>query len=82
MQIEIEDDRILNTLKKKYKNVLYKTTPLGLLFPVSIKNDTQQIFVTSRELNGVKKAILNGKIYDLMTIIDLNKINSWSEIKA
>ena len=61
---------------------MYKTTPLGLLFPVSIKNDTQQIFVTSRELNGVKKAILNGKIYDLMTIIDLNKINSWSEIKA
>ena len=50
IQIEIEDDRILNALKK-YKNVLYRITPLGLLFPASIKNNTHQIFVTWRELN-------------------------------
>ena len=41
IQIKIEDDRILNVLKM-YKNVLYKITPLGLLFPASIKNDTKQ----------------------------------------
>ena len=35
-QIEIEDDRIINIFKK-YKNVLYKVTPLGLLFPASLK---------------------------------------------
>ena len=39
IQIEIQDDRVLNALKK-YKNVIYKTTPLGLLFPASVKNDT------------------------------------------
>ena len=54
IQIEIEDDRILNILKK-YKNVLYKITPLSLLFPASIKNDTNQIFITGKELDEVKK---------------------------
>ena len=40
MQIELEDDRILNALKR-YKNVMFKLTPLVLLFPASIKNDTR-----------------------------------------
>ena len=75
IQIEIEDDRVINILKK-YKNVIYKVTPLGLLFPPSIKNETKQIFVTRKELNGVKKSILNGKVYDLISIIDLGKISN------
>ena len=53
-QIEIEDDRLLNMLKK-YKNVIYRLTPLGILFPASIKNETEQIFITCRELNDIKK---------------------------
>ena len=81
IQIETEDDRTLNTLKK-YKNVIYRITPLGLLFPASVKNDTKQIFVTCRELNDVKKALINGKMYGLLSIIDLNKIDNWEEIKG
>ena len=60
IQIEIEDDRVINVLKK-YKNVIYKVTPLGLLFLASIKNKTKQIFVTGKELNGIKKSILKRK---------------------
>ena len=52
-QIEIEDDRLLNMLKK-YKNVIYRLTPLGILFPASIKNETEQIFIICRELNDIK----------------------------
>ena len=81
VQIEIEDDRILNILKK-YKNVLYRVTPLGLLFPATITNDTRQVFITGKELNAVKKSILNQKIYDLIAIIDLDKIPNWTEIKV
>ena len=73
VQIEIEDDRIIN-ISKKYKNVLYKMTPLDLLFPASLKNETKQIFITRKELSGVKNSILNGKVYDLIAIIDLDKI--------
>ena len=72
VQIEIDDDRILNMFKK-YENVRYRLTPLGLLFPASIKNDTEQIFTTCRELNDVKKTLINRKIYGLLGIIDLKK---------
>ena len=34
------------------------------------------MFVTGKELNGVKKLILNGKVYDLVSI------NNWNEIKG
>ena len=81
IQIEIEDDRIINILKKD-KNIIYKVTPLGLLFPASVKNDTKQIFIIGKELGGVKKSILNGKVYDLIPIIDLDKISNWKDIKG
>ena len=56
-------------------------TPLGFLFLVSVKNDTEQIFITYKELNDVKKSLINCKIYRLIGIIDLNKINNWKEGK-
>ena len=31
---------------------------------------------------GQQKSILNGKVYDLFSIIDLEKINNWNEIKG
>ena len=80
IQIEIKEDRIINILKR-YKCVVYKVTPLGLLFPASVKNNTKQIFITGKELSGVKKSILNGKVYDLIAIIDLDKISNWIGIK-
>ena len=67
---------------KRYKNVVYRLTPLGILFPASVKNDTEQIFITCRELNNVKKSLINSKIYGLIGITDLKKINDWEEIKG
>ena len=40
------------------------------------------MFITGKELNGIKKSILNGKFYDLITVIDLDKIPNWTEIKG
>ena len=65
---------------KKHKNVTYKLTPLGILFPASIKNNAEQVFITCRELNDVKKSLINSKMYDLPGIIDL-KNNNWDETK-
>ena len=81
IQVEIKDDNIINLLKK-CKNVIYKITPLGLLFPASLTNDTTQVFVLGKNLSGVKKSILNEKIFDILAVIDLNKINNWSDIKG
>ena len=76
VQIEIDDDKVLNILKI-YKNVRYRLTLLGLLVPLSVK-----IFSTCRELNDVKKSLINSKIYGLLGIIDLKKINNWNKIKG
>ena len=72
IEIEINDDRILNILKK-HKNAYYKLTPIGILFASSLTNDTKQIFVTCRELNNAKVALINGKIYTIIGIINLDK---------
>ena len=54
---------------------------LGLLFPAFAKSDTEQMFITCRELNDVKKSLISGKVCGLLGIIDLKKINNWGEIK-
>ena len=65
VQIEIEDDRVVNMLKN-HKNVACKLTLLRILFPVSIKNDTEHVFITCGALNDVKKALINNKSYGLL----------------
>ena len=81
VQIEINNDRILNMLKK-HKNIYYKLKPIGMLFLSSIKNDTKQIFVTSRELNNTNADLINGKTVNILGIINLNKINNWEHVKG
>ena len=72
IQIKNEDDRVVIILKR-YKNVMYKLTTLGILFPALIKNNTEQVFITCTKLNDVKKALINSQIYGLLGIIDLSK---------
>ena len=81
VQIEINNDRILNILKK-HENIHFKLTPIGILFPSSVKNDTKQIFATCRELNNAKTALINRKIVNILGIVNLNKINNWEHIKG
>ena len=81
IEIEIKDHKISNIFKK-YKNASYKIILLVLLFPVSIRNDTNQIFVLGKNLNGVKKSILNQKIFDILAVINLEKKKSGKDIKG
>ena len=81
VQIEITDDRILNKLKK-YKNAYYKLTLIRILFPSSLTNDTKQIFVTCRELNDRKIALKNGKVYNILGVTNLDKINNCELIRG
>ena len=54
IQIQKSDDTVLNLLQK-CKNVAHTITPLGLLFPASITNDTNHIFITANNISGVKR---------------------------
>ena len=60
-QIEIKNDWVLNIIKNK--NIYYKLTPVGILFPSFVTNEAKQIFVNCRELNNAKTALINGKTY-------------------
>ena len=60
VKITINDDRFLNIFKK-HKNSFYKLTPIGLLFSSSVQNDTKHIFVTWKEINDAKEALINDK---------------------
>ena len=86
--VKTEDQKIhdfsITKLRKRKKKMLSEPieTPIGLLFPASIKNDTTHIFITANNISGVKKSILTYKIYNILADIDLNKINNWSEIKG
>ena len=71
-QIEFEDGRVLNMLTN-YKNIVCRLTPLGILFTASIKNNIEQVFITCRQLNDIKKALINRKTYGLLGIIVLKK---------
>ena len=53
-----------------------------MLFSASIENNTNLIFITANNLNGVKKAILNFKTYNILAEIDVSKIQNWEKIKG
>ena len=52
------------------------------MFPSSVTNITKQKFFTCRALNNAKIALINGKIYSKLGIINLNKINNCEYIKG
>ena len=71
IETEINNGRIISILKNQ-KYTYYKLMPIRILFPSSVANDTKQIFV----LNNPKAALINGKIYSILGIINLDKINN------
>ena len=61
---------------------MYWHTPRRILFPASVKNDNEQIFITWRELNDVKKCLIDGKIFCIVGDNWIKKINNWKERKG
>ena len=80
IEIKIENDMIQNMFKK-YEKYSIKFTLEGLLFSSAIKIDTEKIFVTTSPLADAKDALVNGKEYQTIVIINLNKIKNWSTIQ-
>ena len=66
----------------EYKGFVYEVILKNALFSPSIKNETQNIFVTCQNLNSSKKALINRKIYGLLGIINLREIKNWDTIKG
>ena len=79
IEIKIENNAIKNMIDK-YKKHLAKFTLEGLLFSSSIQNETETFFLKTTGLLNAKYSWLNWKIYQSISIINLNEINNWEKI--
>ena len=80
VEIEIENNKIQNMFEKYEKNSV-KFSLEGLLFFNAIKNKTEKIFVTVGGLMDAKYGLMNGKLYQTIGVINMNKIKNWNKIK-
>ena len=66
-----------------FKYSTYQVMLKNILFSANIVNDTQQIFITCyNNLDSAKKALINGKLYSILGIINLSEIKNWEEVKG
>ena len=72
----------LNQKISDYKGFTFEVILRNLLFSLSITNDTQNIFVTCQNLNSAKKALINGKIYGVLGVVNLREIKNWDSVKT
>ena len=66
---------------EKYEKNSVKFSLEGLLFFNAIKNKTEKIFVTVGGLMDAKYGLMNGKLYQTIGVINMNKIKNWNKIK-
>ena len=81
LDIDIRSNYLTDKINE-YKGLIYEVCIRNILFSFAIKNETQNIFLTSRNLNSAKKALINGKIFSLLGIVNLEEIKNWSQIKG
>ena len=81
MQINLSSN-YLNQKINDFKGFAYEVLLKNILFSAPISNDTQNVLITGSNLNSARKALVNGKIYNLLGIINLNEIKNWDKIKG
>ena len=80
IDIKIENDQIQNIFDKYKKNTI-RFKGEGLLFSSGITNDTEKIFLVTNGLADTKYGLINGIMYQVIGVINLNEIEKWEEIK-
>ena len=65
-----------------YKGHVYQVLIRNLLFSANITNKTQQLFIVCYNLDSAKNALINGKLYSILGIVNLSEINNWDIVKG
>ena len=81
LDVDIRSDYMTEKINS-FKGYLYEVCVKNLLFSAGMKNDTQQIFIVRYNLDSAKKALINGKTYSLLGIINLSEVKNWEEVKG
>ena len=82
INIQITNPEIQNKLLFYAKRYKYRFVANSLLFSLSIKKDTNVIFITTNGLNDAKNIFINGKLHQGIGIIFTSEIDGWEKIKT
>ena len=77
IDINIDDRQIISSLSKYGKYCLRIT----LLISASFNQTTNAMFITCNGLNDAKKALINGKIHNVLGVINLTDETNFALIK-
>ena len=76
------NSKYMSKIIDDYKGLTFEVILINVLFSSSIKNDTQNVFITCQNLDSSKKALINNKIYGILGIINLREIKKWDKMKC
>ena len=80
IEIKIEEDRKINFLKQ-YKNYTYQFKVMGFLFSSGMVNETREIFLATNGLVSAKTALINGRVHQIIVVVNLDEIKNWENMK-
>ena len=83
IEITIRDSKIQGKLSR-YSTQCYKYSFIvdSLLASSLVVQDTNMIFLICNGLNDAKDSLINGKLYESIDVININKINDWIKQKG
>ena len=65
-----------------FKYYVYQVMIKNILISANIINDIQQVFIICYNLDSAKKALINGKLYSILGIINISEIKNWEQVKG
>ena len=77
VDIKINDTQIISSLSKYGK---YRLKITSLLISTSFNQTTDVMLITSNRLNDAKKALINGKIHNILGVIDVTEETNFNLI--
>ena len=80
IDISIDNNEIISLLTR-YKKHQYRLIITSLLFSSSFTDELNVIFISCSGLNDAIKALINGKLYKMLGVINLSEIYNLENIK-
>ena len=81
MDISTDNNDIISSLTR-YKKHKYFFIITSLLFSSSFTDETNVLFISRTGLNDANKALINGKFYQTLGVINLSEIYNLENIKG
>ena len=54
---------------------------MRILFSSGIVNETREIFLATKWLTATETVLINGKVHQVIAVINLGKVKNWENMK-